>query len=109
MGIFDDPDYNAKRYGTSEVRGNPDQWRAAYEEVMGRQEAEEYLGEQTSPNSARSILGVSLTATWEQIKKTFRKLALKWHPDVCKEKDAESKFKRFRAAYSILADEHGEK
>ena len=39
------------------------------------------------------ILGVSKTASQDEIKSAFRKLAKKYHPDVSKEKDAEEKFK----------------
>ena len=39
------------------------------------------------------ILGVSKTATDEEIKRTFRKLAKQYHPDINKEPGAEEKFK----------------
>lgn len=51
------------------------------------------------------ILGVDRSATDKQIKKAFRKLALKYHPDRNKEKDAEEKFKEIAQAYEILSDE----
>ena len=41
------------------------------------------------------ILGVEKNATADQIKKQYRLLARKYHPDVSKEKDAEEKFKKF--------------
>ncbi len=51
-------------------------------------------------------LGVSKDATAEEIKKAYRKLALKYHPDQNPgNKDAEEKFKRINAAYSVLGDE----
>lgn len=42
MGLFTDPNYNAKRYGSGEP-GIPEDWKAAYEEVMGQAEAEQIL------------------------------------------------------------------
>ena len=50
------------------------------------------------------ILGVERTANDEQIKKAYRKLARKYHPDVSKEKDAEEKFKEVSEAYEVLKD-----
>ncbi len=50
------------------------------------------------------ILGVSRTATAEDIKKCYRRLARKYHPDVSKEKDAEQKFKEVQEAYEVLKD-----
>ncbi len=50
------------------------------------------------------ILAVARTATAEEIKKSYRRLARKYHPDVSKEKDAESKFKEVKEAYEVLKD-----
>ena len=49
-------------------------------------------------------LGVSRDASQEDIKKAFRKLARKFHPDVSKEKDAEARFKEINEAYEVLGD-----
>ena len=51
------------------------------------------------------VLGVSRNATETEIKKAYRNLAKKYHPDVCKEADAEEKFKSINEAYSVLSDE----
>jgi len=49
------------------------------------------------------VLGVSRTATAEQIKKAYRRLAMKHHPDRCKDdEDASRKFKEVREAYDVL-------
>lgn len=49
-------------------------------------------------------LGVSRTATAEEIQKSYRKLARKYHPDVNKGKDSEEKFKQLSEAYEVLKD-----
>jgi len=49
-------------------------------------------------------LGVDRAATAEEIKKAFRKLARRYHPDVSKEKDAEARMKEVNEAYAVLSD-----
>ena len=51
------------------------------------------------------ILGVSKSATKEEIKKAYKKLAKKYHPDLNKEESSEQKFKEINEAASILADD----
>ncbi|MBF2067293.1 MAG: DnaJ domain-containing protein [Calothrix sp. C42_A2020_038] len=52
-----------------------------------------------------SVLGVSKTASQEEIKQAFRKLARKYHPDVNQgNKQAEAKFKEVNEAYEVLSD-----
>jgi curved DNA-binding protein len=51
-----------------------------------------------------AALGVERSATADQIKAAYRKLARKYHPDVSKEKNAEDKFKEVSEAYETLKD-----
>jgi curved DNA-binding protein len=50
------------------------------------------------------ILGVPRGADAEEVKRAYRKLARKYHPDVSKEKNAENKFKELQEAYEVLRD-----
>jgi len=50
------------------------------------------------------IMGVERDATQDEIKRAYRKLARRFHPDVSKEKDAETKFKELGEAYEVLKD-----
>lgn len=51
------------------------------------------------------VLGVQRGASKEDIKKAYKKLAKKYHPDISKEADAEDKFKEVNKAYATLSDE----
>jgi len=50
------------------------------------------------------IMGVKKDATQDEIKRAYRKLARKFHPDVSKEAEAEAKFKELGEAYEVLKD-----
>jgi molecular chaperone DnaJ len=49
-------------------------------------------------------LGIPRNADEKEVKKAYRNLARKYHPDVCKEPGAEERFKKINEAYSILSD-----
>ncbi|MFA1820460.1 molecular chaperone DnaJ [Virgibacillus oceani] len=51
------------------------------------------------------VLGISNDASKEEIKRSYRKLARKYHPDVNTEADAAEKFKEAKEAYEVLSDE----
>lgn len=50
------------------------------------------------------IMGVARDAPADDIKRSYRRLARKYHPDVSKEKDAEARFKEIGEAYEVLRD-----
>lgn len=55
--------------------------------------------------SLYETLGVSENASASEIKKAYRNLAKKYHPDMNKTPEAEEKFKEINAAYEVLGDE----
>ena len=50
------------------------------------------------------VLGLKKGASEDEIRKAYRSLAKKYHPDVSSEPDAESKFKEVQEAYDTLSD-----
>lgn len=50
------------------------------------------------------VLGVARDASKDDIKRAYRRLARKYHPDVSKEDDAEARFKEMKEAYEVLKD-----
>lgn len=56
-------------------------------------------------NSLYETLGIAKGASSDEIKKAYRRLARKYHPDINKDQGAEDKFKEINAAYEILSDD----
>lgn len=52
------------------------------------------------------VLGISKSASADEIKRAYRKMAKKYHPDVNKEPGAEEKFKEVQEAYDVLSDDN---
>jgi molecular chaperone DnaJ len=52
------------------------------------------------------VLGVSKTATKDEIRSAYRKLAKKYHPDINKDPDAPKKFEEVQEAYDVLSDDN---
>lgn len=81
--------------------GNAKQWRGDFHAAMGFEEAEEIL-RATPDDTPLGILGLSGQPTWNEIKKAYRRMARKYHPDVNKSPDATDQMKKINAAYVIL-------
>src|SRR6185295_12563630 len=62
------------------------------------------IGVQMKFKDYYQIMGVPRTASQDEIKRAYRKLARKYHPDVSKEGDAEARFKEIGEAYEVLKD-----
>ncbi|XP_076902439.1 uncharacterized protein LOC143557195 isoform X2 [Bidens hawaiensis] len=64
---------------------------------------------QKSPSSYYSVPGVSVDSSYEQIRRAYRKLAMRWHPDKWTKNPsvmgkAKTKFQQIQEAYSVLSD-----
>ncbi len=100
---------NYKTYDTkAEGYGASRQWKNAFRERMHPEEARTVLQEE----SPLKVLGLSASATWQQIKRAYQMLALKFHPDHAaangiSETDATEQMKRLNAAFTLLEVQHG--
>lgn len=70
---------------------------------MIKNDLREFIKNSTRRNNYE-FLGLPSGATEEEIKKAYKVLARKYHPDVSKEEDAEAKFKELNKAYTALSD-----
>jgi len=64
-------------------------------------------GEEARPDempTLYAVLGVARDAPGTGVKKAYRRAARTWHPDVCKESDAATQFRRIKEAYEILSN-----
>lgn len=58
----------------------------------------------TNTTTLYSVLGIQRTATDEEIKSAYRRMVKQWHPDVCKEPNAQEMFIRIKEAYELLSN-----
>lgn len=87
-----------RTYDDSKGRGSPDEWRAAFNQRMGLDEATRILGN----DDPLAVLGLRAGATGDEIKKAWRREAVRWHPD--HERGCAEKFKRAKAAHVKLGE-----
>lgn len=79
-------------------------WRIIFAEDVLRRWFEQ--SQTSNQETLFSLLLLKESATDQEIKSGYRRLARQWHPDVCREENAEEMFKRIQSAYSILSDEN---
>lgn len=84
----------------TEGYGDSSQWKNAFNQRMGFDEAKTILN--NSNEDAYSILGILVGATLDEIKKAFRKMAMKWHPDKNQGVDTNEQMRKIIAAYTFL-------
>ena len=58
----------------------------------------------TNTTTLYSVLGIQRTATDDEIKSAYRRMAKQWHPDVCKEPNAQEMFIRIKEAHELLSN-----
>lgn len=88
-------------YDTSEGYGSRDQWKSRFYFRMTGEEAAEII-EEARKGSPWDILGLKQGATKPEIKKAYRILSMKWHPDKNSNPEAAAMFRDIHAAYTIL-------
>jgi len=82
-------------------------WRVIFSESILKEWFEQ--SQTSNQETLFSLLLLHESANDQEIKSGYRRLARQWHPDVCKEENAEEMFKKIQNAYSILSDENKRK
>ena len=105
---YDKGDFESKR--DKDYEKYHSEWSDDFEDIGSRkqmftdEEFDEALRESKLPNYYQ-VLGVDKDALQEDIKKKFKELAKKYHPDKTKEPNADEKMTEINKAYEILSDE----
>jgi hypothetical protein len=90
---------NGEKYAFGKVN---DSWVIVFPESVLREYFHSSGEKPTEQDSLYSMLGLSLMSNTNDIKSAYWRMAKQWHPDVCKEKDAQAVFMRINHAYEIL-------
>jgi len=88
-------------FGYTRGPHNFQEWGAIFPESVLR----EWFNAQQRPDETPTLyatLGIKASATPDEVKSAYRRLARSWHPDVCKEPDAKEQFMRIQHAYEVL-------
>ena len=82
------------------------EWSAVFPETTLREyfEGKPAASGHTDAVTLYGVLGIPQSADPDQIKTAYRRMARTWHPDVCKEPDAEERFKRINDAYQVISN-----
>jgi len=79
-------------------------WKAVFPERVLRKWFDGTEGRPGDAPSLYQVLGIPAGADEAAIKKAYRRMVKQWHPDVCREPDAEAQFRAIQRAYEILRD-----
>jgi hypothetical protein len=88
-------------FGYTRGPHNFQEWGAIFPERVLR----EWFNAEARPDETPTLyatLGIKASATPDEVKSAYRRLARSWHPDVCKEPDAKEQFMRIQRAYEVL-------
>ena len=88
-------------FGYTRGPHNFQEWGAIFPESVLR----EWFNAQQRPDETPTLyatLGIKASATPDEVKSAYRRLARSWHPDVCSEPDAAEQFRRIQHAYEVL-------
>ncbi len=106
--------YEVRYIGTTKDRGDAErsafglvdnEWSVLFPESVLRRWFEVDPAMPTDGETLYSVLGARKTATEDDIKSAFRRMARQWHPDVCKEPNAHEIFIKINSAYEVLSNQ----
>ena len=96
--------YNSTSNGSSRQNGSSENSEKPQPQAKGTPEQEQLMRKIKGSDSYYDILGIAKNASDADIKKAYRKLALKLHPDKCQANGAEEVFKSVSKAFACLSD-----
>ena len=79
-------------------------WSVVFPESVLKQYLEGWANKSEPSGTHYAVLGISKTASADEIKRGYRRMAKQWHPDVCKEPNAQEIFLKVQKAYELLSN-----